>query len=320
MQFLRPGIWLGLALLTAWVALAADRSLRQVQPSSPVVLRPDIVHELDSSRWLFLDVYFPPDRPGSEGARPRPAILLIHGGSWIGGSRQMFRPGPGNPRSMAIELAEAGYVVVATDYRLAQPFRAAWPAALDDVREAVRYLRSHANELGVDPDRIAAVGQSAGGHLAALLGTPIPADDPSVRVRAVVSLYGPTNLVALPSGRTRRLDHEPVAALLGGDPVDLAGPAHVASPVFRVGGDAAPMLLIHGTRDAWVPIAQSHELATALARAGVRHRLITVEGARHGFDFVVNDPELSGPRPGRLLPEVLAFLEACGMLTSGKSR
>lgn len=314
--------WMVLAAMTAWVGHVAERVFRQVEPVSSVMLRPDVPYRLVEGSRRLLDMYFPP-REGERnpGAVARPAILLIHGGSWIGGTRRLLRPRPGNRRPMAIQLAEAGYVVVAADYRLGRPGQASWPSAFDDLREAVRWIRLHAGELGINPDRIAAAGQSAGGHLAMLLGTIRRGDDegtPGSRVRAVVSFYGPTDLARLPIDRVRRLVHEPVDVFLGRKTLDPTGPVRAVSPVHRVDNETRPMLLIHGTRDAWVPISQAEELAAALGQAGISHRLVRVEGARHGFDVDVVDPEVSGLPPRTLLPEILAFLEACGMLPEGK--
>jgi acetyl esterase/lipase len=192
--------------------------------------------------------------------------------------------------------------VIAPDYRLARPGAPGWPAAIEDLREAVRWTRRRAGELGVDPGRVVALGQSAGGHLAALLGT---TGDEDSRVQAVVDFYGPSDLERLPLARVRRLRHEPVHAFLGDDPARPSEAAREASPIHRVRGDTAPMLLIHGTSDLWVPLEQSEELAEALQAARVKHRLIRVDGARHGFDAEVREP-----RHRDLLPEIFAFLES----------
>jgi acetyl esterase/lipase len=288
---------------------------------SAVDVREDLAYRTIDGHHLSLDVYLPPDgtSPARNGpARPaRPAILAIHGGSWIGGSKRLFRPSPWNPHPTAVRLAESGFVVIAADYRLARPGAPGWPAALADLREAVRWIRRHADSLRIDPDRIAAFGQSAGGHLAALLGTSarLSGPDADARVQAVVSFYGPSDLERLPLVRSQRLAHDPVRVFLGDDATNPPGKARDASPIQHVRGDTAPMLLIHGTRDLWVPIEQSEELAKALAAAGVMHQLIRVEGARHGFEAEVNDPEVQDPR--HLLPRVLPFLKACGMLTPG---
>jgi acetyl esterase/lipase len=304
--------WLALTAVTAWVWAASDGAFRRVEVPSAVIVREDVRYRIADSHRLSLDIYLPPVGTTSPAPGPgRPAILAIHGGSWIGGSKRLFRPSPWNPHPTAIRLAESGFVVIAADYRLARPGAPAWPAARDDLREAVRWIRRHGRELGVDPGRIAALGQSAGAHLAAVLGTPPDPPDPddeSSRVQAVISFYGPSDLERLPSQRVRPLAHEPVRAFLGDDEATRSEMARAASPVHQVRGDTAPMLLIHGTRDLWVPIAQSEELARSLEAAGVVHRLIRVEGARHGFEAEVKDPEVRDPRRRDLLPEIFAFL------------
>jgi acetyl esterase/lipase len=230
-------------------------------------------------------------------------LVAIHGGSWIGGSPRLYRI---DPESTAARLARAGLVVVAPEYRLARPGAPSWPAVLVELREVVRWVRRHASELDVDPSRIAALGQSAGGQLAALLGTlpdqPGP-DGVSARVNAVIDFYGPSDLARLVE--TRHLAHDPVRLFLGeqaaNDPVALRD----ASPIEHVTNDDAPMLLLHGSDDAWVPPEQSARLAAALERAGVRHKLILIEGVRHGFEARVN----TSPQRD-LLSEILGFLRS----------
>jgi acetyl esterase/lipase len=288
---------------------------------SAVVVREDVPYRIADGHRLSLDIYLPPVATASPvSGTGRPAILAIHGGSWIGGSKRFFRPSPWNPHPTAIRLAESGYVVVAADYRLARPGAPGWPAARDDLREAVRWIRRHGRELGVDPGRIAALGQSAGSHLAAVLGTPPDPpepDDESSRVQAVISFYGPSDLERLPSQRVRPLAHEPVRIFLGDDDATRSELARDASPVHQVRGDTAPMLLIHGTRDLWVPVEQSEELAGVLQAAGIVRRLIRVEGARHGFEAEVKDPEVRDPRHRDLLPEIFAFLRNVWNAQSG---
>ncbi len=303
--------WLVLTAVTAWVWTATDRAFRRAEVRSPVVVREDVVYRTIGGHRLSLDIYQPPDGvfPAGAGMR-RPAILAIHGGSWIGGSKRLFRPGPWNPHPTAVRLAEAGYLVIAADYRLARPGSPNWPDALDDLREAVRWTRRHAHELGIDPDRIAVLGQSAGAHLAALLGTSRDPSDALCHVQAVVDFYGPTDLERLPLVRSRRLAHDPVFLFLGRDTPDPSARARDASPIHRVRRDSAPMLLFHGTRDPWVPIEQSEELAKALRDAGVTHRLVRIEGAQHGFDTDVNDPEVTDLAHRHLLSEILDFLRS----------
>jgi acetyl esterase/lipase len=306
---IRIGTGLALTAVTAAVWAASERAFRRAEVPSTVRVHQDVVYHTADGHRLRLDLYIPPGGTTSVSPGPgRPAILAVHGGSWIGGSRRLFRPSLGNPHPTAVRLAESGFVVVAADYRLARPGAPSWPGARDDLREAVRWIRRHARELDVDPHRIAALGQSAGAHLAALLGT-FPAED-DADVQAIVGFYGPSNLEQLPLQRVERLPHEPVHIFLGDDATMPSGKAREASPVNHVRRESAPMLLFHGTRDSWVPIAQSEELGRALEAAGVLHRLIRVDGARHGFDAEVNDPEVRNPADRNLLPHVLAFLRS----------
>lgn len=303
---LRTGGWLLLSTATAWVGAASDRAFRLREAPTSVLVRTDLPYRVANGQQLALDIYVPADAPplpvpGSA----RPAILAIHGGSWIGGSKRLFRPSLREPRPTAIRLAEMGYVVIAADYRLARPGSPSWPDAADDLRDAVRWIRRHADELGIDPDRIAALGQSAGAHLAAVLATPI---DESSRLQAVVAFYAPSDLERLPEHRVRPLAHEPVRLFVGG-----RATAREASPIHRIGPQTAPMLLIHGSRDLWVPIAQTEELADALRAAGIRHELIRVEGARHGFEAAVNEPEERD-----LLGPILDFLRGVWNASTGR--
>jgi acetyl esterase/lipase len=304
-NLLRATTWLALTAITAGVGIASDRAFPRAEVPTSVVVRQDIVYLHQDGHRLSLDLYLPP------GGTRRPAILAIHGGSWIGGSRRLFRPSPWIRNPTAVRMAEEGFVVVAADYRLARPGVPGWPAALDDLREAVRWIRRHADELAIDPSRIAAFGQSAGGHLATMVGTSagLRGPDDEARVQAVISFSGPSDLERLPDDRIRSLRHEPVHTFLGPDESRPSEKARDASPIHHVRGDAAPMLLVHGTRDLWVPIAQAEALARALEAAGVRHRLVRVEGARHGFDAVIKDPDLPDPRDRDLLrSEIFAFL------------
>jgi acetyl esterase/lipase len=208
------------------------------------------------------------------------------------------------PESTVVRLAQQGLVVFAADYRLARPDRATGPRAVDELRSTVRWIRRHAREFGVDPERIAALGQSAGGHLASLLGT-LPdqkgPDGVSARVQAVVCFYGPSDLERLM--KQRQLRYEPVRVFLGAAATENRDTLDQNSPINHVTSDDAPMLLLHGTDDLWVPQDQSVRMAHALKLARVNHQLIIVEHARHGFEAWVNYP-----RTRDLLPEILAFL------------
>ena len=295
--------WLTVTSLTVWSWRTAPLPRQPDWAGAGISLNEGRVYRTVGSRRVTLDVYLPARTSNTSGSeRLRPAILALHGGSWNGGSMTAFRY---DPRNTVIRLAQQGLVVFAIDYRLARPGSPSWPAVLDDLREAVRWVRRHSGEFGIDPGRIAVVGQSSGAHLAALLGT-LPEergpDGVSSRVQAVVSFYGPSDLADLMN--FRRLAHEPARVFLGDTASPPANHAVAASPIRHVTTVDPPMLLLHGSDDAWVPLVQSVRMAAALAGAGVPHRLIVVEGARHGFDTSIESPARRD-----LLPEILAFLQ-----------
>ncbi|MGC8638851.1 MAG: alpha/beta hydrolase fold domain-containing protein [Isosphaeraceae bacterium] len=291
--------WSGLVAVAVWLARTDHRRFGDdLRLKRGMVLR-DRIYREDGARRVALDVYLPEESAQGPRESPRrPGVLAIHGGSWIGGSKSEYGP-------QFVRLVEHGFVVFAADYKLARPGAAAWPDAFDDLREAVRWIRRHAEEFQVDPERLTALGSGAGGHLAALLGTAdAETSDGTVssRVQAVVSFYGPSDLDELI--RHRHLPSDPARVFLGVETTANAALARAVSPIDHVRSDDAPMLLIHGSDDAWTPPEQSRRLAEALGKAGVMHRLIEVTGARHGFELMVRHPETRD-----LLPDVLAFLE-----------
>jgi acetyl esterase/lipase len=243
-----------------------------------------------------VDVYLPKRRAGD---RPLPVVAMIHGGGWSGGDRKQYT-------TRAIELVRTGsYAAVAVGYRLSG--EATWPAQIHDCKAAIRWIRGHAAELGLDPDRIGVTGSSAGGHLALLLGTSggvaglegaigDHTDQPS-GVTCVVNYCGPADLRVAPYAdeRSQRL-HPAVVGLLGGDSGDLADRAREASPVFYVDGDDPPVLTVHGTRDETVDFRHAEIIDAALDEAGVTSLLVPVVGAGHSI-----------PRPPELLDRVAGF-------------
>jgi acetyl esterase/lipase len=262
-----------------------------LEPASQVVRLSNRPFSGWNGRRLLLDIYQPAGPPPPEG---RPAVLAIHGGGWRRYSKEHY-----GPRSAV--LAGAGFVVVAPNYTLSRPGRPSWPASLEDLRAAVRWVRSHSAEYGIHPDQIAAIGESAGGHLAELLGTaPEAADGSGVssRVRAVVAMAGPSDL-----GRLVVESQEgagvAVSQFLGGSRRRLRLRYVQASPIHHVSPDDPPMLLIHGQWDRLVPPIQSRRMADALRSAGVPHRLVLVP-ADHRLDFQVGGRNLT--------PDIVAFL------------
>jgi acetyl esterase/lipase len=255
-------------------AIAADAKL-EAPPG--VLFERDIAYATPAGERLELDMARPKDAKGRS-----PAIVCIHGGGFRAGNRQ-------HHDRLCLQLAERGYVAVTVTYRLApaHPF----PAAVHDVKSAVRWLRANAAKYGIDPERIGATGDSAGGHLALFLG--LTADvksfdaaeggniDQSSRVSCVVDIYGPSDFT---KSYAKSVDAAEVLPLfLGGD---LATARHrhiVASPLYWVTPHAAPTLAIHGTNDRYVAHEQAEWLIDRLKSADVEAELLTLEGAGHGF-------------------------------------
>ena len=237
-------------------------------------------------RPLELDLWLPP-----EGGEPAPVVLFLHGGGWRIGSRHTVGPMYAGQDPTPFErMAQAGIAVASADYRLSG--EAVWPAQLHDAKAAVRWLRARADELGADPDRIAVWGESAGGHLASLLG--LTAGDPSLegdvgvtglssQVLAVAAWYAPSDLVgfAVDAGTDSADATTREAQLLGGTPMSLPDMAVQASPLIHVSPAAPPFLLLHGRTDRFVPCLQSERLYDALVEAGVEAELDLYEDADH---------------------------------------
>lgn len=217
---------------------------------------------------LTLDLY-----SHREGAG-RPGVVFIHGGCWIGGH-------PYNHIRRAAALAADGWVTATISYRLAPEHP--WPAALEDAKCAVRWMRANATGLGVDPGRIAVVGDSAGGHLAAMVGlTPGWQEgdgghgEVASNVKAMVLYYPITDLEDIPALATQRAQFVP-----GEAPADL----REASPIHHVSAAAPPSLIITGDRDSLVPVGNSRKLQAALEAAGATSRLEVFAGHDHGFEI-----------------------------------
>ncbi len=236
---------------------------------------------------ILLDVYQPSDDGPKD--TQRAAVLLVHGGGWEGGNRSVA-----SMVEIAKALAQEGYVAFSIDYRLVKDAADgkgvvnAYPAAIDDCRLAVQWIRRHAAKYRIDAVKLGACGESAGGHLVSLLGTTDsldasdsePAD--SSRVQAVVDIFGPADLTQDFSkfrlfGRTVQ------------DLVDrFVGKGNVAaqreaSPILHIDDQSAAFLIVHGTEDPLVPISQSREFDAALHKAGRKSELVEFAGDGHGF-------------------------------------
>lgn len=236
--------------------------------SRPTVTHPNcVVSVVPGFRPLHLDLHVP------AGSGPFPVVLWVHGGGWLYGSR-LWTPETITPFGLHDRLVGRGYAVADVDYRLS--LEAPYPAQLTDVQAAVRWLRHFADRLRLDPDRFATLGESAGGHLAAMAGL---AGTGETAVQAVVNWYGVSDLDL---GK-RDEAFTPEAVLLGGPVADQVEFARWASPLHRVHPGAPPFLNMHGTADQVVPFSQSERLTEALRAVGVRCDLYPVPGADHCF-------------------------------------
>lgn len=227
---------------------------------------------------LTMDIY----RPTQAGASPTPAVLYVHGGGWEHGSASLG----GINESIEQMLTQRGILVAAVNYRLAPQYL--WPAQIDDVKCAVRYLRANAHQYGIDPTRIGAWGGSAGGHLVSMLGTAGPGAgfdtgqylQQSSGLQAVVDMFGPADLTAGGWGPSAT---SVIQQVFGAAPGQNNSALAHASPVTYVQPSDPSFLIFHGTRDAVVPLAQSQELASRLQAAGVSATLVMVQNGGHGF-------------------------------------
>ena len=255
-----------------WILLSLFSTC--VLAQSAVVPTMDVEYSNVGQR-VAMDIY----RPSDDAVHP--AVVLVHGGGFRAGNRQSYT-------KMATRLAEHGYVAATVSYRFAPQFP--FPAAVNDVKAAVRFLRANAKQFHVDADHIGALGGSAGGHLVLFLGLTagVPefeGDGPnrqfSSRVQAVADYYGPTDFT---QSYAKSVDAAEVLPLfLKGDLVHQR-PAHIrASPLNWVTPDAAPILALHGTDDKYVAYEQSVWLLERLLGAGVPAELETLPGAGHGF-------------------------------------
>lgn len=249
---------------------------------------------------LRLDAYLPAGGAESNGA----GVLVIHGGSWSAGARSDLPQWDG-------WLARQGFAVFDVDYRLApQPN---WQTATGDIKCAVAWVKRHAASFGVSPDRLALLGRSAGGHLALLAAysvadarlpsvcteeaagaEPVSSRPAGEGVRAVVSFYGPTDLLWAYDHPANRLVIDGPATLrrfVGGDPQasgEIRERFYLASPVAHVNGRTPPTLLVHGGHDQLVRSENTRLLGRKLEEAGVPHEELFIPYAQHGFDYNFN--------------------------------
>lgn len=259
----------GLVLLSTLLAACVSHSGKPPGAAQPpsVTTRYSVQKNViytppDWPQQLNADIYLP------DGTGVSPAVLMVHGGGWVGGERSIMN-------HQSERLARRGYVVVNVDYRLAPDFH--HPAQIDDLRQALRWMRANAVSLRLVPGRIGAWGYSAGAHLVALLGT--DGEGPETRVDAVVAGGLPSDLSDFPDGPR-------VRALMGitrdADPVAW----QQASPYSLASAGDAPMFIYHGNWDTTVSVKQARKMNAALEAAGVPVELYLLQGFGHNTTFL----------------------------------
>ena len=257
-----------LTLLTALSSIAGARALQDVEFGKAAGER------------LLMDAYIP------EGPGPFPAAIIVHGGAWVTGDKR------GTVRPLFEPLAQGGYAWFSINYRLMRgtdPASLISPAsiaaltgAIEDVRAATEFVRTHAADYSVDPQRIVLIGESAGAHLVSMAALK---PNPGGQVRGVVAFYSPSDLIALiensnriPPALRQAVKGSPFEAILTAGLRDL-------SPRTWVRKDAPPFLLIHGTGDTLVPLQQSVDMCASLEAAGAACELVRVDGGGHGIQW-----------------------------------
>lgn len=263
----------------------ADRGTRR-PPAPGVEAHYDLAYADNDNPRQKLDLYLPKNRRTEQAL---PVIVFIHGGGWRNGDKS------GGAGQVGGFVASGDYAGVSVGYRLSG--EATWPAQIHDCKAAIRWIKAHSKEYGLDAAKIGVWGTSAGGHLVSMLGTSGDVKelegnlgkhlDQNSRVACVVNFFGPENFLTMvrqPSTVNRTEGSQyPEALLLGGSVPERQEAAREASPVTHVSKGDAPFFTAHGTKDPVVPYAQGQEIHAALQKAGVPSLLQEMTGGGHGF-------------------------------------
>ena len=270
-SILRPSLVILLGLLTS----AARLQAAELAVPENVAFERDIEFANPDNQHLQVNLAMP---KGGDGLCP--AVVCIHGGGFRAGKRESYD-------KLCVTLAERGFVAITVTYRLAPAYP--FPAAVQDSKAAVRWLRANAAKYKVDPARIGVTGGSAGGHLAQFLGVTAGVKefeagenlDQSSAVACVVNFYGPSDLT---KSYGASVDAAEVLPLFFGGDLSTKRREHiVGSPLYWVTPSAAPTLVVHGTDDKYVAYEQAGWMVEKLKASAVEAELLTLEGTGHGF-------------------------------------
>ena len=271
---------------------------RVIDAFSPgTILKANIPYNNDTLQKHLLDIYLPANAKGR-----LPLVIFIHGGGWLSNDKYADI---GYMKKTVAEIVSAGFALASIDYRFST--QAVFPAQIQDCNRAVSFLYDNADKYGIDKNRFAVMGFSAGGHLASLLGLSknnsvpnffMPGSSRLFTIKAVVDFYGPAELVLFPGADDAK---SPEGILIGASPLARPDLAKAASPVTYVDKGDPPFLIIHGEKDNLVSPKQSHLLQSWLNVVGVQNELIIVKDAPHfGVMFDADD----------IRKKVLDFLKA----------
>jgi acetyl esterase/lipase len=273
-------------LLAAAITIAAQPTAAPVRLPAGVTVQENVPY--DTHPQTVMDIY----RPAGPG--PHPAMIVIHGGGWTGGTKAAM------VAAWVVRYLEKGFVVANVEYRLAAVAKA--PAAVEDALKAANFFLANAKKYGADPKRVAVTGGSAGGHLALMVGmTPKSAKlGKPVKVRAVVNFYGITDVDDQLHGPHERK----YATTWVPEGPDRTALARRVSPMTYVRKGVPPVLTLHGDADATVPYQHGVNITKTLTEAGARAEMISVPKGIHGFPKETQD---------KLYPQIFEFLEKNGV-------
>jgi acetyl esterase/lipase len=263
-----------------------------------------ITRNVEYKPGLMLDVY----APTTMAYEKTPVVVYIHGGAWIGGIKEGLNFNRFN--QTANELRASGYAIVSINYTLARNYKSPFPACIEDANDALRWIEAHADQYNFDLNNIGLFGESAGAHIAMMIGYS-PADSSTIHFRYLIDAYGPNQLAAiyrspsidtlygkldgLPGWLRAKLD--PAKHILGFDPkqdtVRALQIMDLYSPYNYLTGTAPPTLILHGDKDRVVPLEQSVLLHAKLDSLGIENEFEVIPGADHAFAFATADQRSS---------------------------